>query len=89
DIDEAGLIANAQGDLAAFEPLYRHYALPIFHYCHRLLGSRESAEDATSVVFANALAALPRYRPDEGGTFRSWLFVIAHNVVTNSARAQR
>jgi RNA polymerase sigma-70 factor (ECF subfamily) len=39
-------------------------------------------------TFTQALAALPRYRP-EAGSFRSWLFVIAHNTVTDEFRRIR
>jgi len=78
------LVAAAKMDRAAFAPLYRRYVDPIFRYCHRRLGSREAAEDATSIVFAKALAALPRYRD---GSFRSWLFTIAHNTIVNDLRA--
>jgi hypothetical protein len=46
----------------------------------------EAAEDATSLVFAKALAGLPSYRAD-GATFRSWLFTIAHNVVIDAPGA--
>jgi RNA polymerase sigma-70 factor (ECF subfamily) len=35
-----------------------------------------------------ALAALPEYRAD-GPSFRSWLFAIAHNVITDELRARR
>jgi RNA polymerase sigma-70 factor, ECF subfamily len=87
--DEAGEVACAQFDPADFAPLYHRYALPVFRYCHRLLGNHEAAEDATSLVFANALAALPRYRPEKDGAFRTWLFVIAHNAILNSARDAR
>jgi RNA polymerase sigma-70 factor, ECF subfamily len=85
---EALLVSRAQRDSAAFAPLYDAYFDPIFRYCYHRLGSWEAAEDATSLIFTNALAALPRYRPDRrSGSFRSWLFVIAHNVVANDRRA--
>jgi RNA polymerase sigma-70 factor (ECF subfamily) len=87
--DEAAEVARARLDPAAFAPLYHRYALPVFRYCHRLLGNHEAAEDATSLVFANALAALPRYRHERDGAFRTWLFVIAHNAIANSARDAR
>ena len=84
DGDQALVIA-AQRDPRAFAPLYLRYVDAVYGYCHRRLGTKEVAEDATSLVFAKALAALPRYRSD-GGTFRSWLFTIAHNVVVDSQR---
>jgi RNA polymerase sigma-70 factor (ECF subfamily) len=49
----------------------------------RLLGSREAAEDANADVFMRALIALPGYR---AGSFRSWLFTIAHNVIVDHRR---
>jgi RNA polymerase sigma-70 factor (ECF subfamily) len=80
--DEA-LVAVALHDRQAFGVLYDRYAGPVYRYCHGRLGDREEAEDATSLVFARALAALPTHR---GDSFRSWLFAIAHNVVLNARR---
>jgi RNA polymerase sigma-70 factor (ECF subfamily) len=82
------LVARAQRDPAAFAPLYEAYFDAVYRYCYHRLGSWEAAEDAASLVFTNALAALPRYRIDRrSGSFRSWLFVIAHNVVVNLHRS--
>jgi DNA-directed RNA polymerase specialized sigma24 family protein len=75
--DEA-LVAAARQDRQAFGALYDRYLSPVYRYCYGRLGNREEAEDATSLIFAKALAALPSHR---GGAFRSWLFAIAHNVV--------
>jgi RNA polymerase sigma-70 factor (ECF subfamily) len=83
---ERALVAAARHDRRAFAPLYARYASPIFQYCYGQLGSREAAEDATSMVFSKALAALPRYRD---GSFRAWLFTIAHNTITDQFRAAR
>jgi RNA polymerase sigma-70 factor (ECF subfamily) len=83
--DDEDLVAQAQQDPAAFAPLYRRYVGPIFAFCYQRLGTRELAEDATSQVFVQALAALPGYR---AGTFRAWLYAIARNVVTDLHRAR-
>jgi len=88
EIDDADLVVAAKHDRAAFAPLYRRYADPVFRYCLRRLGDREDAEDATTQVFTNALAAMPRYR-DDGPSFRSWLFAIAHNVLVDAERKRR
>jgi RNA polymerase sigma-70 factor (ECF subfamily) len=87
DVD-APLVAAARADPAAFEPLYRRYVVPIYHYTYRRLGSKEAAEDATAQIFTKALAAMPTHRPS-GSTFRSWLFAIAHNVLVDAERARR
>jgi RNA polymerase sigma-70 factor (ECF subfamily) len=88
EIDDAELAVAAKQDRAAFAPLYRRYADPVYRYCLRRLRDREDAEDATTQVFTNALAALPRYR-DDGRSFRSWLFAIAHNVLVDAERKRR
>ena len=84
--DESELVARAQRDRREFTLLYRQYLPQIYRYCFRRLGSQEAAEDATSQIFAQALAALPRYRT---GSFRAWLFTIAHNVVVDEVRRTR
>lgn len=88
--DEAAWVARAQVDPVAFAPLYAVYLDPVYRYCHARLGTKEAAEDATSLVFAKALAALPRFRPwDRAESFRSWLFTIAYRVVTDDYRSRR
>jgi RNA polymerase sigma-70 factor (ECF subfamily) len=81
--DEAAIVARARLEPAAFAPLYERYLEPVYRYCYRRLGSREAAEDATSLVFERALRSLPAFR---GGSFRAWLFAIAHNAVTDAYR---
>ncbi|MFN8593814.1 MAG: sigma-70 family RNA polymerase sigma factor [Thermomicrobiales bacterium] len=84
---EALLIARAQRDPTAFAPLYESYFDAVYRYCHARLGDAHAAEDAASTIFTRALIALPRFRPNErDGSFRSWLFTIAHNVVVNQYR---
>jgi RNA polymerase sigma-70 factor (ECF subfamily) len=85
-VDDAELVARAQADRQAFAVLYRRYLDPVHQYCYRRLGSREAAEDATSLVFIKAFASLPAYR---AGSFRSWLFAIAYHVITDDLRARR
>ena len=87
DEAEAELVARAMRDRRAFAPLYARYVGPVYRYCLRRLDGPEAAADATSLVFAKALAALPGCR--EGASFRSWLFAIAHNVVTDGYRGGR
>ena len=83
EASDATLVALALHDRQAFGLLYDRYVELIFRYCLVRLRDREDAEDATSLIFARALAALPTQR---GGSFRSWLFSIAHNVVVDAQR---
>jgi RNA polymerase sigma-70 factor, ECF subfamily len=79
-------VRRAQSDPDAFAVLYRRHFEDVYRYCLNRLGHREAAADATSQVFTQALAALPRYHR---GTFRGWLFTIARNVTVDALRRRR
>jgi RNA polymerase sigma-70 factor, ECF subfamily len=81
-------VRAAQRDRAAFGVLYRRYVERVYGYCFYLLGDHHDAEDATERTFVAALAALERFR-DDGASFRSWLFRIAHNELANRLRDRR
>jgi RNA polymerase sigma-70 factor (ECF subfamily) len=86
DLDEHEIVERSRHDPRAFAPLYARYAAPVYGYCYHRLGTRQAAEDATSVTFAKALTSLASYR---GPSFRAWLFGIAHHVVADTLRARR
>ncbi len=79
------LVVAACTDPAAFALLYRRHVDGVFCHCRRRLGTREAAEDVTSAVFERALTKLHAYR---GGSFRAWLYTIAHHAVVDALRAR-
>ena len=83
--EEATLVAQAKQDRRAFAALYDRHVAAVFGYCYHRLGSREAAEDATSLIFTRALAALPSH---SSCSFRGWLFGIAHHVVADVLRGK-
>ena len=83
---DAVLVAHTRVDRDSFAALYDRYFDAIYRYCFVRLGSADRAEDAAHQVFVRALEAVDRYR--EVGRFRSWLFTIAHNVVTTELTAR-
>jgi len=87
-LSDAHLLPAAQADPLAFAPLYERYVDRVYRYCLRRLGDEDEAADATSLIFTRVLAALPRFQPssDAGGSFRAWLFTIAHRVVVDVYR---
>jgi RNA polymerase sigma-70 factor (ECF subfamily) len=84
---DLGDVRAAQADRAAFGALYRRYLDRVYGYAFYLLGDHHDAEDATERTFLAALDAIGRFR-DEGATFRSWLFRIAHNQIANALRSR-
>ncbi|MCC6704641.1 MAG: RNA polymerase sigma factor [Thermomicrobiales bacterium] len=81
--EDNAIAERARTHPAAFAPLYRRYVGPIYGYCYQRLGTRELAEDATSLTFEKAIAGLPKYRSQ---SFRSWLYAIARNVIIDHHR---
>lgn len=91
-ITDLAIIEQARHDPAAFAPLYERYFPAVHGYCRRRIADRDRAADATSEIFARAIAALPRFRPQPArpdAGVRSWLFTIAHNVVVDYHRRFR
>lgn len=89
DLDTARLVARFQaGEREIFATLYTRYFDRIFGYMRVAVKNREEAEDLTQEVFAEMLAALPRYERRET-PFRSWMFTIVRNTAIKHLRKQR
>lgn len=94
---DADLVASAQDDPLAFAPLYQRYVTPVYRYCFRQTSDPDVAADLTAHIFTKALEGLPRYQSrfsprtdrEGGGTFRSWLFAIAHTVIIDRRRREK
>ncbi|HYI25146.1 MAG TPA: sigma-70 family RNA polymerase sigma factor [Thermomicrobiales bacterium] len=89
-LEELAIAERAREHPAAFAPLYERYVDAIFGYCYRRTSDRELAADLTHQVFDRALTAMPRFAARPGtGSFRSWLFTIAHNLVVDTHRLRK
>jgi RNA polymerase sigma-70 factor (ECF subfamily) len=84
------LVAAAQrGDARAFALLFDRYQDLVLRYCFYRLDGWDEAGDAAQQIFADAFAGLKRFRDKDGapaGSFRTWLFRIAHNEVADRHR---
>ena len=85
DDDDWQLVDQAIGNLQAFEFLFSRYWEAIYRYCYFRLGNIEDAEDAAIEILTNAFGSLARLS-NQGATFRSWLFTIAHNEIVDFHR---
>ena len=76
----AELVTRAsQGDVGAFEDLYRQHVGRVYGLCLRMTGQPDSAEDLTQDTFVSAWRSLAGY---EGrSSFSTWLHRIAVNAV--------
>ena len=84
--DESERVARARnGDVAAFEGLYRDHVGRVYALCLRMTGHPATAEDLTQDTFVSAWRSLPGY---EGRSrFSTWLHRIAVNAVLAERRA--
>ncbi len=87
ELTDRELVEQALADPAAFLAIFERYRDPVHRYCHRRLQNREAAEDATQTIFMRAFENLRSCKDRDG--FRSWLFVIAHNVVVDVWRKSK
>lgn len=72
------------GDADSFIQLYRTYLPLVYRYLFARLHDQHDAEDLTALVFERIWTSLPRYRPT--GTFKGWLFTIAHRTLVDYYR---
>lgn len=68
----------------AFAELVRRYERPVVHFCQRMVGSREDAEDIAQESFVRVYRYLGRLRPE--AKFSTLLFGIARNLALNFIR---
>lgn len=80
DEEQALIDQCLRGDVESFRPLVQRYQRVAFSVAVRMLGSRADAEDVAQQAFADAYAALDRFK-GEGRTnaFSTWLLRIVIN----------
>ena len=84
--DVQALVASAQeGDVRAWEALYRRAYPRLLAYARRRLDAEE-AREAVSETMARAVAGMARFTPSGPG-FEGWLFGICRHVVLDAQRA--
>lgn len=82
--DRALVEQYQEGDLAAFEDLYRRYYGRLYRFCLRRTGNPHEAEELAQEAFARAYRAMPMLRGER--RFYPWLSVIASRLCIDSHR---
>jgi RNA polymerase sigma-70 factor (ECF subfamily) len=78
--------AAKDGDVAAFERLYRDNERKVFGLCLRLSSDPALAEELTQEVFVRAWRKLASFRGESA--FSSWLYPMAVNTALSERRAR-
>lgn len=82
------LLLSARRDGESFGEFYRRYEEPMLRFFVRRVRDPELAADLAAETFAAALLAARRFRPGPPPA-DAWLFGIARNVLSASARRKR
>lgn len=75
-----------QGEVGAFEGLYRLHVGRVFALCRRMTGDPALAEDLTQEAFVRAWRSLASFRGESA--FSTWLHRLAVNVVLGHLRGR-
>jgi RNA polymerase sigma-70 factor (ECF subfamily) len=85
--DSALMLRYQDGDVAAFEILYRRHKDPVYRYLLRLCGQAEAAEDVFQEVWSKIIKARAAYRPT--AKFTTYLYRVAHNCFIDHIRRNK
>jgi len=85
--DSALMLRYRDGDVAAFEILYRRHNDALYRYLLRLSRHESAAEDIFQEVWGKIINARSRYRPT--AKFTTFLYRVAHNCFIDHVRRNR
>ena len=88
EMPEAEAIRLAQqGDVAAFERIYRLHNRRVYSLCLRMVGNTAEAEDLTQEAFLQLFRKIASFRGESA--FSTWLHRLSVNVVLMKLRKKR
>jgi RNA polymerase sigma-70 factor, ECF subfamily len=76
-----------QGDVDAFESIYRSHAPAVFALCRRMAGEEREARDLVQDIFVRAWERLTTFRGQS--SLATWLHRLGTNVVLERMRATK
>ena len=82
--DSALMLRYRDGDVAAFETLYRRHNDGLYRYLLRRCRNQAAAEDIFQEVWGKIIKARDRYRPT--AKFTTFLYRVAHNCFIDHLR---
>ena len=85
--DSALMLRYCDGDVAAFEVLYRRHNDALYRYLLRRCQHRDSAEDVFQDVWGKIVKARSSYRPT--AKFTTFMYRVAHNCFIDHIRRNK
>lgn len=85
--DSALMLRYRDGDVSAFETLYRRHKDALYRYLLRLCRDPAAAEDIFQEVWSKIIKARGNYRPT--AKFTTFLYHVAHNCFIDHVRRNR
>ncbi len=85
--DRALMLRYRDGDVGAFEVLYRRHKDAVYRYLLRLSRHPDTADDLFQDVWGKLIKARRRYRPT--AKFATFLYRVAHNCFIDHVRRNR
>lgn len=87
--DEELAAHGRQGSKKAFGELVRRHQRAVVTIAYRLSGDAMLAQDVAQECFVKAWQRLGRFRDRGAGSFRAWLYRLAHNATIDQLRKTR
>lgn len=85
--DSALMLRYREGDVGAFEALYKRHKDPLYRYLLRLSGHAQTAEDVFQESWGKIIRARQTYRPT--AKFTTFLYRVAHNCFIDHLRRNK
>jgi RNA polymerase sigma-70 factor (ECF subfamily) len=82
--DTALMLRYQDGDMAAFETLYKRHRGPLFRFLLRQIGNQQFAEDVFQEVWSRVIRSSKSYRPT--ARFTTYIYHIARNCSVDHYR---
>jgi len=85
--DEELMLRYRDGDIDAFEILYRRYEKPLFDFIYRMVMNPSEAENLYQETFYRVIRSKKKYKVT--AQFKTWLFQIAINLCRDRLRRMK
>lgn len=87
DISNDLLLKVSNGDVQAFEEIYKMLGSFVYNVALRIVGNREDAQEITQEVFLKIFKNLKSFKFQS--SFKTWLYRVTVNTALNSLRKTR